>query len=95
MKHKYLVMWHPKLGWGAPLPTLHRSREDVTKATGLTNQKIRLLGWKWVKVEFDTPDPRRDDGTEAPVPESEKSERIRAIKAQIEDLLAEVGTLGG
>lgn len=56
VKHKYLVMWHPTLGWGAPIPSLHRCKDDVMKATGLTPQKVRKMGWKWLVVWIDTPD---------------------------------------
>lgn len=56
MRHKYLVMWHPKLGWGAPLPSLHRRKQDVQAATGLTLKNIRKQGWKWLPVWIDTPD---------------------------------------
>jgi hypothetical protein len=56
VKHKYLVMWHPVLGWGAPVPSLHRNKTDVFKATGLTPQRIRQQGWKWLPVWIDAPD---------------------------------------
>jgi hypothetical protein len=60
VKHKYLVMWHPGLGWGAPIPSLHRCKDDVMKATGLTPQKVRQVGWKWLTVWIDTPDGKDD-----------------------------------
>lgn len=56
MRHNYLVMWHPVLKWGSPIPTLQPSKNFVAKATGVTQQTIRKNGWVWCKVAIDTPD---------------------------------------
>lgn len=56
MKHNYLVMWHPVLKWGSPLPTLQPSKNFVAKATGVTQATIRKQGWLWCKVTITTPE---------------------------------------
>lgn len=56
VKHKYLVMYHPVLKWGAPIPTLQPSKTFVAKATGVTQQMIRKNGWVWVPVSIETPE---------------------------------------
>lgn len=56
MKHKYLVMYHPVLKWGSPLPTLQPSKKFVSQATGVTQANIRKNGWVWCKVEIETPE---------------------------------------
>jgi len=44
-------MWHPKLGWGAPRPTLFEHKIEAVRGTGLTLAKIREMGWRWIEVE--------------------------------------------
>lgn len=86
MKHRYLVMWHAVLGWGAPIPTLHKDRATVCGATGLTNQKIRKMGWIWCKVEFDTP-----TATDAVSELRRLDEMIADLQAERAERVAEMG----
>lgn len=85
MKHRYLVMWHPKLKWGAPIPTLQQSKGFVASAVKLSLTTIRKQGWKWIPVQFETP----DDGDR--VQEAARLGLIiEDLKAELFDLQAEM-----
>jgi len=56
-KYDYVTMWHPQLGWGAEVPKLVVSRSAVSNVLGMTPQKIREAGWKFVPVSVVVPGP--------------------------------------